>query len=147
MKHSCPICKKPTDSESDADFPFCSERCRLLDLGNWSAEKYVISRPAFDEEMLEELLNDKPRTNPTNMNPKTDAGQPKPQLALAIATGFGLGYLPKAPGTFGSLLGVLRGSLGICILNMTHGSAHQCRLLLRIPIHSSDSLVAGDVTS
>jgi endogenous inhibitor of DNA gyrase (YacG/DUF329 family) len=51
MKHNCPICKKPTDSESDADFPFCSERCRLLDLGNWSAEKYVISRPAFDEEL------------------------------------------------------------------------------------------------
>ena len=60
MKHQCPICKKPTDSESDADFPFCSERCRLLDLGNWSSEKYVISRPAFDEEMLEELLNEKP---------------------------------------------------------------------------------------
>jgi hypothetical protein len=60
MKHTCPICKKPTDSESDSDFPFCSERCRLIDLGNWSAEKYKISRPAFDEEMLEELLNEKP---------------------------------------------------------------------------------------
>lgn len=60
MKHNCPICRKPTDSESDADFPFCSERCRLHDLGNWASEKYVISRPAFDEEMLEELLNDKP---------------------------------------------------------------------------------------
>jgi endogenous inhibitor of DNA gyrase (YacG/DUF329 family) len=59
MKHSCPICKAQTDSDRDADFPFCNERCRLLDLGNWSAEKYVISRPAFDEEMLEELLNDK----------------------------------------------------------------------------------------
>ena len=40
------------------------------------------------------------------MNPKTDANQQKPRLALAIATGFGLGYLPKAPGTWGSLLGV-----------------------------------------
>jgi uncharacterized protein len=60
MKHYCPICKKPTDSETDADFPFCSERCRLLDLGNWSAEKYKISRPAFDEDMLEELLNENP---------------------------------------------------------------------------------------
>ena len=47
-----------TDSERDALFPFCCERCRLIDLGNWSAEKYVISRPAFDEELLEELLND-----------------------------------------------------------------------------------------
>jgi phosphatidylglycerophosphatase A len=31
----------------------------------------------------------------------------KPRLALLLATGFGLGYLPLAPGTWGSLLGVL----------------------------------------
>ena len=49
MKRRCPICHKPTDSETNADFPFCSERCRLLDLGNWSSEKYVISNPVFDE--------------------------------------------------------------------------------------------------
>ena len=49
MKHRCPICRKPTDSETNADFPFCSERCRLLDLGNWSSEKYVSSNPVFDE--------------------------------------------------------------------------------------------------
>ena len=55
MRHNCPICKKPTDSENNADFPFCGERCRLLDLGNWASEKYVISRPAFDEELIEEL--------------------------------------------------------------------------------------------
>jgi uncharacterized protein len=55
MKRQCPICKKPTDSEADGDFPFCSERCRLLDLGNWSSEKYVISSPAFDESILEDL--------------------------------------------------------------------------------------------
>ena len=52
MIHECPICKKPTDSVKDADFPFCSERCRLLDLGNWSAQKYVVSDPIFDEEEL-----------------------------------------------------------------------------------------------
>jgi phosphatidylglycerophosphatase A len=39
------------------------------------------------------------------MNPTTDARQPKPRLALAIATALGTGYLPKAPGTFGSLVG------------------------------------------
>ncbi len=33
--------------------------------------------------------------------------QRPPRLALLIATGFGLGYLPKAPGTWGSLLGLL----------------------------------------
>ena len=49
MKFRCPICRKPTDSEASADFPFCSERCRLLDLGNWSSEKYVITEPILDE--------------------------------------------------------------------------------------------------
>jgi endogenous inhibitor of DNA gyrase (YacG/DUF329 family) len=50
MKHRCPICKVETDSAIHADFPFCSERCRERDLGNWASEKYVISDPAFDEE-------------------------------------------------------------------------------------------------
>jgi len=53
MKRTCPICRKPTDSETHADFPFCSERCRLLDLGNWASEKYRISQPAFDESEFE----------------------------------------------------------------------------------------------
>jgi endogenous inhibitor of DNA gyrase (YacG/DUF329 family) len=42
------------DSASNAEFPFCSERCRLLDLGAWSAERYVVSEPIFDEEELPE---------------------------------------------------------------------------------------------
>ena len=40
----CPICKKEVTAGS-ADFPFCSERCKLIDLGNWASEKYVISTP------------------------------------------------------------------------------------------------------
>jgi uncharacterized protein len=52
MTHKCPICKVPTDSAVHADFPFCSERCRLLDLGNWASEKYVVSEPVFDEQEL-----------------------------------------------------------------------------------------------
>ena len=58
MKAICPICKKSTDSETGADFPFCSERCKLLDLGNWASEKYVISSPTFDESMFENLEKD-----------------------------------------------------------------------------------------
>jgi hypothetical protein len=54
MKHRCPICKTPTDSEVQADFPFCSERCRLQDLGAWASEKYVVSDPVFDEEEIAE---------------------------------------------------------------------------------------------
>ena len=42
----CPTCKKVEVKIGDPDFPFCSERCRLLDLGAWASEKYVISTPA-----------------------------------------------------------------------------------------------------
>jgi len=52
MKHKCPICKVETDSAIHADFPFCSERCRERDLGNWAGEKYVVSDPIFDEEEI-----------------------------------------------------------------------------------------------
>jgi len=41
----------------------------------------------------------------------TSSAAPKPRLSLAIATAFGLGYLPKAPGTWGSLAGILIYSL------------------------------------
>jgi uncharacterized protein len=47
----CPICRKPV-TPKDEEFPFCSDRCRLIDLGNWASEKYVIStpiRPGSDE--------------------------------------------------------------------------------------------------
>jgi uncharacterized protein len=53
MKHRCPICKAPTDSETQEDFPFCSERCRDRDLGNWASEKYAVSEPVFDMSELE----------------------------------------------------------------------------------------------
>jgi endogenous inhibitor of DNA gyrase (YacG/DUF329 family) len=59
MKFTCPICRKPVDSATDSDFPFCSERCRLLDLGNWASEKYVVSEPLFDEEGEETPERDK----------------------------------------------------------------------------------------
>ncbi len=41
----CPICKKPVKL-TDPEAPFCGERCRTIDLGNWAMEKYVISTPA-----------------------------------------------------------------------------------------------------
>jgi endogenous inhibitor of DNA gyrase (YacG/DUF329 family) len=41
----CPVCKKVEVQPGDPEFPFCSERCRLIDLGNWASEKYVISTP------------------------------------------------------------------------------------------------------
>ena len=44
MKLKCPICNRPVRLE-DKESPFCSARCREVDLGNWADEKYVISTP------------------------------------------------------------------------------------------------------
>jgi len=49
----CPICKKEIQRENP-EYPFCSERCRLIDLGNWASEKYVVSTPAQPEPPDEE---------------------------------------------------------------------------------------------
>jgi endogenous inhibitor of DNA gyrase (YacG/DUF329 family) len=43
----CPICKKPVKSKG-AEFPFCSDRCRQIDLGKWASGAYVISSPVTD---------------------------------------------------------------------------------------------------
>ena len=50
----CPICKKPVDPSSD-NVPFCSDRCRLLDLGKWASGDYKVSSPVLDPDLLEEV--------------------------------------------------------------------------------------------
>ncbi|HZP22546.1 MAG TPA: DNA gyrase inhibitor YacG [Terriglobales bacterium] len=45
----CPTCRKIV-LRSDAEFPFCSERCRIIDLGKWASGAYVISSPLSDPE-------------------------------------------------------------------------------------------------
>jgi phosphatidylglycerophosphatase A len=45
------------------------------------------------------------------MTPSTDSAKRKPRFALLIATALGVGYAPKAPGTFGSLVGVATAAL------------------------------------
>ena len=47
----CPTCKKPV-SRSAPDFPFCSERCRLVDLGKWASGEYVVSSPLTDTQEI-----------------------------------------------------------------------------------------------
>jgi endogenous inhibitor of DNA gyrase (YacG/DUF329 family) len=50
---NCPICKLET-KPGDLHFPFCSERCKLIDLGNWSSEKYRIPAGRPPEKQEEE---------------------------------------------------------------------------------------------
>lgn len=40
----CPTCRTLV-LPSDPDFPFCSDRCRMIDLGKWASGRYVISTP------------------------------------------------------------------------------------------------------
>jgi len=43
----CPTCKKPSVKEGNKLFPFCGERCQLVDLGRWLGEEYrVPAEPA-----------------------------------------------------------------------------------------------------
>lgn len=42
MKIRCPICKKVTTWEENPNRPFCSERCKLIDLGKWASDEYSI---------------------------------------------------------------------------------------------------------
>lgn len=46
---NCPICKKEVPLNGPF-MPFCSDRCRLIDLGNWASEKYVIQAPLKPED-------------------------------------------------------------------------------------------------
>lgn len=49
----CPICQKPV-TPTEAEFPFCSRRCRATDLGNWASGKYVIHTPVINPEAFGE---------------------------------------------------------------------------------------------
>jgi len=56
----CPICKKAVRS-TDAEFPFCSQRCRTIDLGKWASGAYVISSPVKDaDEPIRDSVPDDP---------------------------------------------------------------------------------------
>ena len=40
---SCPVCDDPVDGLEDNDhFPFCSKRCKRVDLGRWFDESYTV---------------------------------------------------------------------------------------------------------
>jgi endogenous inhibitor of DNA gyrase (YacG/DUF329 family) len=42
MKIICPACKNITTWEENPFRPFCSERCKLIDLGAWASDEYRI---------------------------------------------------------------------------------------------------------
>ena len=59
----CPTCHTLVLAGAE-HFPFCSERCRLIDLGKWASGGYVISTPINDPEMLESIAEEQSRRKP-----------------------------------------------------------------------------------
>jgi len=54
----CPTCQKQVEWSKSSTFrPFCSDRCRLIDLGEWASEKHAIPAepiPSTEEFPFEE---------------------------------------------------------------------------------------------
>lgn len=58
----CPNCKKKFSYYTSEYRPFCSERCKLIDLGQWLSESYTVPVEKLTEEesqTLEQLINEK----------------------------------------------------------------------------------------
>lgn len=55
MPRTCPICNKDIKPEDEQapHRPFCSPRCKTVDLGGWLTGAYRISRPAAEEDLDE----------------------------------------------------------------------------------------------
>lgn len=49
----CSICKRETVYEGNQFRPFCSERCKLIDLHNWLSGRYRVSTPVTGQEAVE----------------------------------------------------------------------------------------------
>ena len=64
----CPTCRGPVPPASET-FPFCSARCRMIDLGRWLGEEYRI--PAVEDD-------DDGRSTPPEPTPLAGPGTPKP---------------------------------------------------------------------
>lgn len=55
MKVDCPTCKTPVEWTPESKFrPFCCERCKLIDLGEWASEGHAIPGKPADEVLMSE---------------------------------------------------------------------------------------------
>jgi len=71
MKHTCPVCHKTVEISTQGQlknsgfFPFCSQRCKLIDLGAWLDGEYAIAVPPDSEQSEEPSdINIHPVDNP-----------------------------------------------------------------------------------
>ncbi|MEW6176313.1 MAG: DNA gyrase inhibitor YacG [Pseudomonadota bacterium] len=49
----CPTCKAPVEWGEQSPYrPFCSERCKLIDLGAWASEEHAIAGNELEDELF-----------------------------------------------------------------------------------------------
>lgn len=64
MKVKCPRCGKETEYKVDNLYrPFCSERCKMIDLGKWANEDYKVPTEDGGNLENEEIENDEDSKN------------------------------------------------------------------------------------
>jgi hypothetical protein len=66
----CPVCNREFDSATSAALPFCSERCRTIDLGRWLGEVYAM--PTVPDPEADEMPEDRPGRNGDDQTPDSD---------------------------------------------------------------------------
>lgn len=50
---NCPTCNAPVEWSAQSTYrPFCSERCKLIDLGAWAAEEHSIPGDPLEDELF-----------------------------------------------------------------------------------------------
>lgn len=58
-KLNCPTCEKKIEYTEQYPYrPFCSERCKLIDLGEWADEQHKIKGSSIYNDVLSNDLND-----------------------------------------------------------------------------------------
>jgi endogenous inhibitor of DNA gyrase (YacG/DUF329 family) len=67
------MCKKYLPNADVPTFPFCSDRCRLVDLNNWMEGNYTTSRPIDPTDELDNL----PRASPPEPPPPPGSKPPR----------------------------------------------------------------------
>ena len=69
---TCPICDVQLGTNAAAQsplFPFCSERCKLIDLHRWTEGQYAVVEPLTPERMIEELAGSDPEAVEESLEP------------------------------------------------------------------------------
>ncbi|WP_072909194.1 DNA gyrase inhibitor YacG [Malonomonas rubra] len=57
LKVKCPRCGAETAWQGNESRPFCSENCRMVDLGNWANEEYAIDGGKAPQRDMEDDLH------------------------------------------------------------------------------------------